>query len=118
MRKPLNGKPLKPSEKMSVRTVPCGCIPTQLSIKITAMMTKGIEYAFMGSNDPYTKATTEATGTAELAGEIKEYLIAARRKVQIAEYHLGCLRSALAASEQPTSLQCRFRPHFEASSIP
>lgn len=66
--------------------------------------------SFMGSNDPQAKATTDAMGAADLVDKVKEYLIAARRKVQIAEYHLGCLRSALAASERPTSLQCRFRP--------
>jgi len=68
---------------------------------------------FMGSNDPQTKATTDAMRAADLGGKVKECLIAARRKVHIAEYHLGSLRSALAASERPDGPSVPVQAHFE-----
>lgn len=53
------------------------------------------------------------SSAADLVGKVKEYLIAARRKVQIAEYHLGCLRLALAASERPDEPSVPVQAHFE-----
>ncbi len=69
----------------------------------------------MDSNDSQAKATAVSARAAELAGnKVKEYLIAARRKVQIAEYHLGCLRSALAAAaERSDKSSVPVQAHFE-----
>lgn len=57
--------------------------------------------------------TADATRAAERTGKVKEYLTAARRKVQIAEYHLKCLRSALTASKRLNELSVPVQAHFE-----
>jgi hypothetical protein len=67
----------------------------------------------MGSNDPQVQATADSTTAAELADEVKAYLHAARRKIHIAEYHLSCLRSALAVSERPGEPSVPVQAHLE-----
>lgn len=67
----------------------------------------------MNSNDPRAKAKAETTTVVERAKQMKEYINATKRKVEIAEYHLGCLLSALAAWKPPDEPSVPIQAHFE-----